>query len=78
MARRNPAELDGISVDMLRHQIRDREWYREPTQTDFDGHFPEAGDTEEPFVRGVLDELTCVGAEGCIAANKPEKGVRIE
>ena len=45
---------------------------------DFDGHFPEAGDTEQPFVGAVLDELTCVGAEGCIAANKPEKGVRIE
>ena len=29
-------------------------------------------------LRAVLDELTCVGAEGCIAANKPEKGVRIE
>ena len=78
MAGRNPEELDGISVDMLRHQVRKREWHREPTQTDFDGHFPEASDTEEPFVGAVLDELACVGAEGCIAANKPEKGVRIE
>jgi hypothetical protein len=78
MAGRNPEELDGIPVDMLRHQGRERERHREPTQTDFDGHFPEAGDTEEPFVCGVLNELTCVGAEGRIAANKPEKGMRIE
>ena len=78
MAGRNPEELDGISVDMLRHQVRKREWHREPTQTDFDGHFPEAVDTEEPYVDAVLDELTGVGAEGRIAANKPEKGVRIE
>ena len=78
MAGRNPEERNGIPVDMLRHQVREREGFREPTQTDFDGHFPEAGDTEEPFVRAVLDELTCVGAEGCIAINKPEKGMRIE
>ena len=78
MARRNPEKLDGIPVDMLRHQVREWEWHREPTQTDFDGHFPEAGDTEEPFVGAVLDKLTGVGAEGRIAANKPEKGVRIE
>jgi hypothetical protein len=78
MAGHNPEELDGIPVDMLRHQVREREWYREPTQTDFDGHFPEASDTEEPFVGAVLDELMCVGAEGCIAANKPEKSMRIE
>ena len=78
MARRNPEELDGIPVDMLRHQGREREWHRKPTQTDFDGHFPEAGDTEKPCVGAVLDELPYVGAEGCIAANKSEKGVRIE
>ena len=78
MARRNPEELDGIPVDMLRHQVREWEWHREPTQTDFDGHFPEAGDTEQPFVGAVLDELTCVEAEGGIAANKPKECVRIE
>ena len=78
MAGRNPEELDGIPVDMLCHQGREREGHREPPQTDFDGHFPEAGDTERPFVGTVLDELTCVRAEGCIAANEPEKGVRIE
>jgi hypothetical protein len=63
---------------MLRHQGRERQRHREPTQTDFAGHFPEAGDTEQPFVGVVLDALTCMGAECCIAANKPEKGVRIE
>ena len=60
MAWRNPEELNGIPIDMLRHQVRERERHREPTQTDFDGHLPEAGDTEEPFVSAVLDELTCV------------------
>jgi hypothetical protein len=78
MAGYNAEEIDGIPVDVLRHQVREREWHREATQTDCDGHFPEAGDTEQSFVRGVLDELTCVWAEGGIAANKPEKGVRIE
>ena len=78
MVRRDPEEIHGIPVDMLRHQVREREGFREPTQTDFDGHFPEAGDTEEPCGAAGLDELTCIGAEGCIAANKPEKGVRIE
>ena len=78
MAGRNPEELDGIPIDMLRHQICERKRHREPTQTDFDGHFPEAGDTEQPFVRAVLDELTCVGAESRGAVNKPEKGVCIE
>ena len=78
MARRNPKELYGIPIDMLRHQGRERERHCETTQTDFDGHFPEAGDTEQPFIGTVLDELACIGAEGRIAANKPEKGVRIE
>jgi hypothetical protein len=78
MTGQNIKELYGIPVDMLRHQGCEREGHCEPTQTDFDGHFPEAGDTEEPFVGTVLDELTCVGAEGCLAANKPEKGGRIE
>jgi hypothetical protein len=63
---------------MLRHQVCEREWNREPTQTDFDGHFPEAGNTEQSFIGAVLDELTGVEAEGCVAANKPEKGVCIE
>jgi hypothetical protein len=78
MAGRNLKDLDCIPVDVLLHQVREWERHREPTQTDFDSHFPEAGDTEESFVRGVLDELTCVRAEGCIAANKPQKGVHIE
>ena len=78
MVRRDPEEIHSIPVDMFRHQVREWEWYREPIQTDFDGHLPEAGDAEKAFVGTVLDELTCVGTEGCIAANKPEKGVRIE
>ena len=78
MAGYNPEVLDGIPVDVLRHQVRERERHHKPTQTDFDGHFPEAGDTEQPFVGAVLDELTCVEAEGGIAANKPKECVRIE
>jgi hypothetical protein len=78
MAGRNPEELNRIPVDVLLHQVREWERHREPLQTDFDGHFPEAGDTEESFVRRVLDELPCIGAESGIAANKPQKGVRIE
>ncbi len=52
--------------------------YRQPAQTDFASHFPEAGDTEQSVVGAVIHELTCVGAEGNIGANKPKKGVRIE
>lgn len=78
MARQEPEELHGIAVDMLRHQGREWEWDREPIQTDFDGHLPEAGDAEESFIGTVLDELPCIGTEGSIAANKPEKSVRIE
>jgi len=78
MAGRNPKKINCIPVDVLLHQAREGERHREPAQTDFDGHFPEAGDTQESFVRGVLNELTCVGAEGCIAANEPQKGVCIE
>ena len=33
MAGRNPGKLDGIPGDMLRHQVREREGHREPTQT---------------------------------------------
>jgi len=78
MAGRNPKEFYRISVDVLIHKTRKGERHREPAQTDFDGHFPEAGDTEESFGRGVLDELTHVEAKSRIAANKPQKGVRIE
>ena len=78
MAGYNPEDLYGVPIDVFLYQVRERERHREPIQTDFDGHFPEAGDTEQSFVGAVLDKLTCVGAEGCIAANKPEKSVRIE
>ena len=78
MTGRNLEDLYGIPIDMLRHQVRKWERHRKPIQADFDGHFPEAGDTEESCVRAVLNELPCVGAEGCIAANKPEKCVRIK
>ena len=74
MARRDPEDLHGIPVDMLRHQVRERERHREPLQTDFDGHLPEAGDAEESFVGAVLDELTRIGAKGSplkVAGNIP-------
>jgi len=78
MVGQNLKQLYRIPVHVFRHEVREREGECEPAQTGFDGHFPEAGDTEQPFIDTVLDELTCIGAEGRIAANKPEKGVRIE
>ena len=74
----NLQQLYCIPMHVLCYQVREREAQSESPQTNFDCHFPEAGDTEQPFVRAVLDELTCVGADGRIAVNKPEKGVRIE
>jgi hypothetical protein len=78
MVRQNPKQLYRIPVDMLRHQVREREGEREPASTPFDGHFPEAGNTEQPFVGAILNELPRIGTEGRITANKPEKRVRIE
>jgi hypothetical protein len=63
---------------VFHHEVREREAECKPAQTGFYRHFPEAGDTEQPFIGTVLDELACIGAEGRIAFDKPEKGVRIE
>ena len=61
-----------------RHEFPEREAQGEVTQAHFDRHLPEAGDTEQSFIRTVLDELTCVEAEGRVTVNKPEQGVCIE
>ena len=65
-------------MHVFRYKVREREAECEPAQTGFDSHFPETGDTEQPFIGTVLDELASIGAEGRIAVDKPEKGVRIE
>ena len=78
MVGQNLKQLHRIPVDVLRHQVREREGEREPTSTHFDGHFPEAGNTEQPFVGAILNELTRIGTESRITTNKPEKRVRIE
>jgi hypothetical protein len=78
MVGQNPEQRYRISVHVLRHEVREREGECEPAQTGFDSHFPKAGDTEQPFISTVLDELACVETKGRITTNKPEKGVRIE
>ena len=78
MAGQNLKQLYYIPVHVFRHEVRKREGEYESAQTGFDRHFPEACDTEQPFIGTVLDELACIGAESRIAANKPEKSVRIE
>jgi hypothetical protein len=78
MAGQNLKQPYRIPMHVFRHEVREREGECEPAQTGFDRHFPEAGDTEQPFIGTILDKLASLGAEDRITINKPEKGVRIE